>query len=71
MHPFPRVRRLAAENFYVNLLEQPWIQDDHPAISLLLGNAWDGDVSEVDIKRMAADVADALEIVEKEESVDN
>ena len=71
MHPFPRVRRLAAENFYVKLLEQPWIQDDHPAISLLLGNAWDGDVSDTEIQRMAADVAEALDIHEENQSVND
>lgn len=65
MHPFPRVRRLTAEYFYVKLLEQPWIQDDHPAISMLLGNAWDGDLSDIDIKRMAANVSDALGIAEE------
>lgn len=69
MHPFPRVRRIAAENFYVKLLEQPWMQDDHPAISLLLGNAWDGDLSDADISRMAADVAVALGVPEKEHVV--
>ena len=70
-HPFPRVRRLAAENFYVKLLEQPWVQDDHPAMLLLLGNAWDGDVSDTEIQRMAADVAEALDIHEENQSVND
>jgi hypothetical protein len=62
MHPFPRVRRIAAENLYVRLLENPDLDEKHPALALLLINPWDGDASEARVKEMAKEVAEALEV---------
>ena len=60
MHPFPRVRRIAAENLYVRLLESPDLDGDNPALELLLTNPWDSDQSPFNVKKMASEVASAL-----------
>ena len=60
LHPFPRVRRIAAENLYIRLLENPDLEDSHPALALLLSNPWDGDESDAAVKAMAAEVATEL-----------
>jgi hypothetical protein len=62
MHSFPRIRRIAAENLYIRLLENPERDPEHPALSLLLSNPWDGDEPEAKVKEMAMEVAQALEV---------
>ncbi len=62
MHVYPRVRRIAAENFYIKLIEQPDISDSHPAIELLLTNPWEQDMLEEEAKRMATDIASLLNV---------
>ncbi|CAJ1936513.1 unnamed protein product [Cylindrotheca closterium] len=59
-HPFPRVRRIAAENLYVRLLESPDLDGDNPALELLLTNPWDSDQSPLNVKKMASELASAL-----------
>lgn len=61
-HPFPRVRRIAAENLYVRLLENPSFDEKHPALNLLLSNPWDGDESQDRVQKMVEEVVDALGI---------
>jgi len=63
MHPFPRVRRITAENFYVKLGEQAELNEDHPALKLLLTSPWDGPDSEMDVTQMAMKVASALDVM--------
>lgn len=58
MHPFPRVRRITAENLYVRLLES--LEGESPALDLLLTNPWDSDQSQIDVNKMALEVARAL-----------
>ena len=60
MHPFPRVRRIAAENFYIRLIEDPEMDSTDPALALLLTNPWDGDEPEPKVREMAMEVAKAL-----------
>lgn len=62
MHPFPRVRRITAENFYVKLGELEDYGESHPAIDLLLTSPWDG--TESDVKKMATDVASSLDVLQ-------
>ena len=63
MHPFPRVRRIVAESFYVKLVEQTSADDNLPALQLLLDSPWDStDVLEA--TKMAMEVAFSLEIAE-------
>jgi hypothetical protein len=62
MHRFPRVRRIAAENLYVRLLEKPDLDSENPALNLLLTNPWDGDEPEMKVKEMAMEVAIALDV---------
>lgn len=59
-HPFPRIRRVTAENLYVKLLETPEMEDGHPALRLLLSTTWDGDVDTLALKAKAEDVGLAL-----------
>jgi hypothetical protein len=63
MHPFPRVRRIAAENLYVKLVEQPATTGSHPALDLLLNSPWDSTDTVVATK-MAMDVASSLEVAQ-------
>lgn len=63
MHPFPRVRRIAAENLYVKLVEQPTMVENHPALELLLSNPWDS-TDEATAVKMAAEVASSLEVAQ-------
>ena len=60
MHPFPRVRRITAENLYVRLLENPDMDSEHPVLTLLLSNPWDADETDTKVKEMATDVATSL-----------
>lgn len=60
MHPFPRVRRITAENLYVKLVEKSYMDDDHPGLGLLLTRPWDGPASEEEIKNMAMEAISAL-----------
>ena len=60
MHPFPRVRRIAAENFYIRLIEDPERDSNDPALALLLTNPWDGDEPDSKVREMAMEVAKAL-----------
>jgi len=60
MHPFPRVRRITAENLYVRLLETPDLDGKNPALDLLLTNPWDSDQSPKNIHKMASEVASTL-----------
>lgn len=64
-HRFPRVRRYAAENLYVCLLENPTsFEGDNAnidqALELLLNHPWDGDLDESNVKTMATEVAEKL-----------
>ena len=61
-HPFPRIRRIAAENLYVRLLEDPEVDEIHPVLTLLLNNPWDGDESQAKVMEMAVAVATALDV---------
>ena len=61
MHPFPRVRRIAAENLYIRLLENPETDDEHPALSLLLEHQWDEGAAEK-VQNAAREVAEALHV---------
>jgi hypothetical protein len=63
MHPFPRVRRIAAENLYVKLVEQPAMSAGHPALDLLLSNPWDS-TDTVTATKMAVEVASSLEVAQ-------
>jgi hypothetical protein len=62
MHPFPRIRRIAAENLYIRLLEKTELDSNHPALNLLLVNPWDGDEPEARVKEMGTEIAVALSI---------
>ena len=60
MHPFPRVRRIAAESLYVKLQEDPNFDVQNPVLNLLLNSQWDADYPPSQIDEMASAVSTAL-----------
>lgn len=63
MHPFPRIRRIVAENLYVKLVEQPTACDNNPALDLLLSNPWDS-MDVVTATKLATEVATSLDVAQ-------
>jgi hypothetical protein len=64
MHEYPRVRSLAAEKLYVRLLEtNPDLDEDHPAVTLLLHHTWEFEGGRPQQNReMAVQISKAFEI---------
>jgi tubulin-specific chaperone D len=67
-HRFPRVRRYAAENLYVALLEHPdilgsvTVAEDHPIMEMLLNDPWDSEMDESTLESLAKNVSERLRI---------
>ena len=62
MHPYPRIRRLTAEQLYVKLVEQAGVDDGHHVLEILLNSPWDGDSSEAEAASFALQVAASLDV---------
>jgi hypothetical protein len=62
MHPFPRIRRIMAEQFYIKLVEHAGMAYDHQVLDLLLASPWDDVTTEETTVGLALQVAASLEV---------